>query len=144
MDDDSIFTHLNSEDLLQFGIIPELIGRISVIAPMLSLSEKNMAQILTDPKNSIVKQYQSLMDMDGIKLNFQKEAVKTIAKIASSRKIGARALRSIVEELMMTYMFNYPGSNKKTLTISSKDIEKYIDIHLPNSERKKLQLTIDK
>ncbi len=144
LDDDSIFNHLESEDLLQFGIIPELIGRISVIAPMQSLSEKNMAQILTTPKNAIVKQYQSLMDMDGIKLNFQKEAVKIIAKIAKSRKVGARALRSIVEELMMTYMFNYPGSNKKTLTISSKDMENYIDTHLPKSERNKLQLSIDK
>ena len=84
------------------------------------------------------------MDMDGIKLNFQKEAVKIIAKIAKSRKVGARALRSIVEELMMPHMFNYPGSNKKTLTISSKDMENYIDIHLPKSERNKLQLSIDK
>ena len=135
---------MESEDLLQFGIIPELIGRISVIAPMQSLSENNMAQILTEPKNSIVKQYQSLMDMDGIKLNFQKEAVFLIAKIAKSRKIGARALRSIVEELMMSHMFNYPGSNKKTLTISEKDLTHYIDHHLSKSERKKIILPIDK
>ena len=73
-----------------------------------------------------------------------KDAVKTIAKIAKSRKVGARALRSIVEELMMDYMFNYPGSNKKSLTISAKDMDDYIKNHLPNSERKKLQFSIDK
>ncbi len=143
LEDDTIFNHLEAEDLLQFGIIPELIGRISVIAPMQSLSEKNMAQILTQPKNAIVKQYQSLMDMDGVKLTFNKDAVKMIAKIAKSRKIGARALRSIVEEMMISYMFNYPGSNKKSLTISSKDTKHYIDHHLSNSERKKLNITID-
>lgn len=144
IENDTIFNHLESEDLLEFGIIPELIGRISVIAPMQSLSEKNMAQILTEPKNAIVKQYQSLMDMDGIALSFEKAAVQTIAKIAKSRKVGARALRSIVEELMMSYMFSYPGSNKKTLTISSKHLNDYIKHHLPNSERKKLQFSIDK
>ena len=144
VENDTIFNHLESEDLLEFGIIPELIGRISVIAPMQSLSEKNMAQILTEPKNAIVKQYQSLMDMDGIALSFEKDAVQTIAKIAKSRKVGARALRSIVEELMMSYMFSYPGSNKKTLTISSKHLNDYIKHHLPNSERKKLQFSIDK
>lgn len=144
VENDTIFNHLESEDLLQFGIIPELIGRISVIAPMQSLSEKNMAQILTEPKNAIVKQYQSLMDMDGIALSFDEDAVQTIAKIAKSRKVGARALRSIVEELMMSYMFSYPGSNKKTLTISSKHLNDYIEEHLPNSERKKLHFSIDK
>ncbi len=144
VDDDSVFNHLESEDLLQFGIIPELIGRISVIAPMHSLSEDNMAKILTEPKNSILKQYQSLMDMDGVTLSFQKEAIRLIAKIAKLRKIGARALRSIVEELMMRYMFNFPGSNKKTLTITQKDLNHYVDHHLSKSERKKLNVTIDK
>lgn len=144
LDDESIFTHLEPEDMLKFGIIPELIGRISVIAPMKSLSESNMSQILTEPKNAIIKQYQSLMDMDGIKLSFDKSAVATIAKIAKTRKVGARALRSIVEDLMMKYMFEYPSSNKKTLTITSKDMDKYINFHLPASDRKKLQLAIDK
>jgi ATP-dependent Clp protease ATP-binding subunit ClpX len=144
IENDTIFNHLESEDLLEFGIIPELIGRISVIAPMHSLSEKNMAQILTEPKNAIVKQYQSLMDMDGIALSFEEAAVQTIATIAKSRKVGARALRSIVEELMMSYMFSYPGSNKKTLTISSKHLSDYIKNHLPKSERQKLQFSTDK
>ena len=144
VDDATIFNQLTSEDLLQFGIIPELIGRISVIAPMQMLSEENMAQILTEPKNAIVKQYQSLMDMDGITLTFDDDAVKLIAKIAKFRKVGARALRSIVEDIMMSYMFNYPGSNKKTLTISLKNAMDHIERHLTSSERKKLNISIDK
>ena len=144
LSDDSIFTHLETEDLLKFGIIPELIGRISVIAPMNALSEKNMAQILIEPKNSIVKQYQSLMDMDSIKLSFDSVSVDTIAKIAKGRKVGARALRSIVEDILMTHMFTLPGTNKKTLSITSKHINNYIDHHLPESERKSLRITTDK
>jgi ATP-dependent Clp protease ATP-binding subunit ClpX len=144
LSDDSIFTHLEPEDLLKFGIIPELIGRISVIAPMKALSEKNMAQILVEPKNSIVKQYQSLMDMDHIKLSFDAVSVDTIAKIAKGRKVGARALRSIVEDIMMDHMFKLPGTNKKTLSITAKHINNYIDHHLPESERKSLRVTTDK
>ena len=144
LNDESIFTHLEPEDMLKYGIIPELIGRISVIAPMKSLSEENMAKILKEPKNSIIKQYQSLMDMDGIKLSFDNDAVTTIAKIAKTRKVGARALRSIVEELMLKYMYELPSTNKKTLTITSKDMDKYINFHLPVSDRKKLQIAIDK
>ena len=144
LNDESIFTHLEPEDMLKYGIIPELIGRISVIAPMKSLSEENMAKILKEPKNSIIKQYQSLMDMDGIKLSFDNDAVATIAKIAKTRKVGARALRSIVEELMLKYMYELPSTNKKTLTITSKDMDKYINFHLPVSDRKKLQIAIDK
>ena len=110
IDSDTIFNYLSSEDLLTYGIIPELIGRVSVIAPMHALSEKNMVQILTEPKNAIVKQYQSLMDMDNIKLEFEPDAVQRIAKIAKLKKVGARALRSIVETIMMSHMFELPGS----------------------------------
>ena len=140
---DAIFDHLSTEDLLQFGIIPELIGRISVIAPMQSLSKRKYGQSFNEPKNSIVKQYQSLMDMDNIKLNFNSDAIHMIATIAASRKVGARALRSIVEALMMGYMFNYPGSTKKSLTITKKDVMTYINEKIPQSERKKLSVTID-
>ena len=141
---DTIFNHLSSEDLLSYGIIPELIGRISVIAPMHALSEKNMAQILTEPKNSITKQYQSLMDMDNIKLEFDPTAIKRIAKIAKLRKVGARALRSIVEVIMMQYMYELPGSKKKTLTITIDDVNKYESNTLTKSEHKRLAQSIDK
>ena len=83
------------------------------------------------------------MDMDNIKLSFNSDAIHMIATIAASRKVGARALRSIVEALMMGYMFNYPGSTKKSLTITKKDVMTYINEKIPQSERKKLSVTID-
>lgn len=143
VDDASIFSHLESEDLLQYGIIPELIGRISVIAPMHALSEANLTQILTEPKHAIIKQYQSLMDMDGIKLKFQADAIALIAKIAASKKVGARALRSIVEELMMGHMFHGPGSGKKSVNVTRNDVSAYMTSQLSKSELKKFQLAID-
>ena len=103
-----------------------------------------MAQILTEPKNSITKQYQSLMDMDNIKLEFDPTAIKRIAKIAKLRKVGARALRSIVEVIMMQYMYELPGSKKKTLTITIDDVNKYESNTLTKSEHKRLAQSIDK
>lgn len=143
LEDDSIFSHLESEDLLQFGLIPELIGRISVIAPLMALTEQNMVQILKEPKNSLIKQYQTLMDMDGISLTFENDAIGMIAKIAKGRKVGARALRSIIEDLMMKHMYELPGSKKKTLKLSMSDLNHYIETNLPTSERKKLSLITD-
>ncbi len=141
---DTIFNHLSSEDLLSYGIIPELIGRISIIAPMHALSEKNMMQILTEPKNAITKQYQSLMDMDNIKLEFEPEAIQRIAKVAKLRQVGARALRSIVEVVMMNYMYELPGSKKKTLKITLNDIQTFEANYLTKSEHKRLAQSIDK
>lgn len=143
IDSDTIFNYLSSEDLLTYGIIPELIGRVSVIAPMHALSENNMVQILTEPKNAIVKQYQSLMDMDNIKLEFEPAAVQRIAKIAKLKKVGARALRSIVETIMMSYMFDLPGSKKRSLKISLSDIKKYEHEHLSRLEHKRLTQSTD-
>ncbi|MGC6366901.1 MAG: ATP-dependent Clp protease ATP-binding subunit ClpX [Candidatus Marinamargulisbacteria bacterium] len=141
---DTIFNHLSSEDLLTYGIIPELIGRVSVIAPMHALSEENMCQILTEPKNAIVKQYQSLMDIDNIKLTFDKKAVERIAKIAKIKKVGARALRSIVETVMIDPMFSLPGGKKRTLNVSITDIKAFENRYLSNQERKTLAQSTDK
>ena len=143
LNEDFIFSQLSTEDLLGYGIIPELIGRISVIAPMHQLSESNMVQILTEPKNAITKQYQSLMDMDGIALSFNTLALQRIAKIAKLRKVGARALRAIVEIILMPYMYDLPGSKKKTLTISTKDVDDYETNHLSGAERKQLSKKTD-
>ncbi|MEK9727900.1 MAG: ATP-dependent Clp protease ATP-binding subunit ClpX [Candidatus Margulisiibacteriota bacterium] len=140
---ETIFNHLSSEDLLSYGIIPELIGRISIIAPMHSLSESNMSQILTEPKNAITKQYQSLMDMDNIALTFEDEAIQRIAKIAKLKKVGARALRSIVEVIMMNYMYELPGSKKKTLKITEKDVNAFEASFLTKAEYKRLAQSID-
>ncbi|MGA0241701.1 MAG: ATP-dependent Clp protease ATP-binding subunit ClpX [Candidatus Marinamargulisbacteria bacterium] len=140
---DRIFDYLSSEDLLSYGIIPELVGRVSVIAPMHSLSESNMAQILTEPKNAITKQYQALMDMDGIALTFDEAAILRIAKIAKIKKVGARALRSIVEVVLMDDMFTLPGTKKKTLTITVADLATYENEHLSSAERKLLAQSTD-
>lgn len=100
---------LQPEDLLKFGLIPEFIGRIPIYAVLDALDEKTLKMILTEPKNAIIKQYQCLMKMDGVKLDFEPEAIDLIAKEAIKRKTGARALRSIVEELMLDIMYDIPS-----------------------------------
>ena len=97
---------LQPEDLLKFGLIPEFIGRIPVYAVLDALDEDTLKMILTKPKNAIVKQYACLMNMDGVELKFEDDAIELIAKEALKRKTGARALRSIVEEIMLDIMYD--------------------------------------
>lgn len=99
---------LQPEDLMKFGLIPEFIGRVPVYAVLDQLNEKTLKMILTEPKNAVLKQYQALLKMDGVDLEFEPEAVDLIAKEAIRRKTGARALRSIVEELMLDVMYDVP------------------------------------
>ena len=99
---------LQPEDLLKFGLIPEFIGRVPVYAVLDQLNEKTLKMILTEPKNAVLKQYQALLKMDGVDLEFESEAVDLIAKEAIKRKTGARALRSIVEEIMLDVMYDVP------------------------------------
>lgn len=105
---------LQPEDLLKFGLIPEFIGRVPIYAVLDPLDEKTLKMILTEPKNAILKQYQCLLDMDGVELEFEPEAVDLIAADAIKRKTGARALRSIVEEIMLDVMYDVP--TKENLT----------------------------
>ena len=102
---------LQPEDLLKFGLIPEFIGRIPTYAVLDQLNEKTLKMILTEPKNAIVKQYQCLLKMDGVDLEFEPEAIELIAQEAMKRKTGARALRSIVEEIMLDVMFDVPAKD---------------------------------
>jgi len=97
------------EDLLKFGLIPEFIGRVPIYAVLDPLDETALVKILTEPKNAILKQYQQLLNMDGVALEFDQEAIKLIAHEAMKRKTGARALRSIVEELMLDVMYEVPS-----------------------------------
>lgn len=99
---------LQPEDLLKFGLIPEFIGRVPVYAVLDQLNEKTLKMILTEPKNAVLKQYQALLKMDGVDLEFEPEAVDMIAKEAIKRKTGARALKSIVEEIMLDVMYDVP------------------------------------
>ena len=108
---------LQPEDLLKFGLIPEFIGRIPVYAVLDALDEATLKMILTEPKNAVLKQYKCLLEMDGVDLEFEPEAVELIAKKAIKRKTGARALRSIVEELMLDVMYDIPSKH---------DIDKFV------------------
>ncbi len=142
---------LQPEDLLKFGLIPEFIGRVPVFAVLDALDEETLKMILTEPKNAVLKQYKKLLEMDNVELDFEPEAVDLIAKKAIKRKTGARALRSIVEELMLDIMYDIPSKHDiKKFTITKEMVEAEDDrenaedksehdaelIQLPNSKSK--------
>ena len=106
-----LFQTLEPEDLLKFGLIPEFVGRLPVIATLTDLDESALITILTEPKNALVKQYQRLFDIEGTKLTFTPDALTAIAKRAIKRKTGARGLRSIMESILLNTMFELPGMN---------------------------------
>src|SRR5574343_976185 len=103
-----VFREVEPEDLIKFGIIPELIGRMPVVATLGELTEDALVQILTEPKNALVKQYQQLLSMDGVELEIRPAALSAIARKALARKTGARGLRSIVEQSLLDTMFELP------------------------------------
>ncbi|MGD9581626.1 MAG: ATP-dependent Clp protease ATP-binding subunit ClpX, partial [Vampirovibrionia bacterium] len=108
------------EDLLKFGLIPEFIGRVPVYAVLEPLDKEALQRILTEPKNAIIKQYQQLINMDGVNLEFEDDAIEAIASEAIRRKTGARALRSIIEEMMLDVMYELPSRDDiNLLTITS-------------------------
>ena len=111
------------DDLLKDGLIPEFVGRLPIIVTLDVLDEESLVNILTKPKNALVKQYQKLMEMDGAKLIFEPEALKLIAREAIQRKTGARGLRSILERIMRNVMFEVPSVGGKTIcTITKEDV----------------------
>ncbi|MDC0831729.1 ATP-dependent protease ATP-binding subunit ClpX [Geitlerinema sp. CS-897] len=120
-----LLKHLEPEDLVKFGMIPEFIGRVPIEAVLEPLDEEALVAILTTPRNALIKQYQKLMEMDNVKLEFRPEALRAIAKEAYRRKTGARALRSIVEELMLDIMYELPSRKDVTrCTITREMVEK--------------------
>ena len=120
-----ILKKLQPDDLLKFGLIPEFIGRIPIYTVLDPLDEKTLKMILTEPKNAIIKQYACLMDMDGVKLRFEDDAIDLIAKEALKRKTGARALRSIVEEIMLDIMYEIPSKEDvKEFVVTKEMVEK--------------------
>ena len=104
-----VFMDLEPEDLLKFGLIPEFVGRLPVIATLQDLDEDALVTILTQPKNALVKQYQRLFELEDTELNFTEDALEAIAKKAIKRKTGARGLRSIMEDILLDTMFDLPG-----------------------------------
>ena len=105
-----ILAQLQPEDLLKFGLIPEFVGRLPVVATLNALDEAALLRILTEPRNALTKQYQRLFEMDDVELSFEEDALKEIAKKAMERKTGARGLRSIIEESMLDIMFEVPSN----------------------------------
>jgi len=120
-DDKNLMKHLIPEDLLKFGLIPEFIGRLPVLASLELLDEDALVQILTEPKNALTKQYQKMMELDDVELEFEKDALYEIAKEAIERKTGARGLRSIIENIMLDVMFELPSRDDIAKCIVTKE-----------------------
>ncbi len=132
---------LEPEDLLKFGLIPEFVGRLPVIATLTDLDEDALVTILTEPKNALVKQYQRLFEIEGAELRFTPEALRAIAKRAIGRKTGARGLRSIMEDILLDTMFDLPGMrdvteivvNEEAVTGSAKPLIIYAEAKKPQA-----------
>lgn len=111
------YQNIEPEDLIKFGLIPEFVGRLPVIASLTELDEPALIQILTEPKNALVKQFQKMFELEGVELEFRKDALSEIARLAIERKTGARGLRSILEHVLLDTMYELPGM---------KDVEKVV------------------
>ncbi|MFN3947279.1 MAG: ATP-dependent Clp protease ATP-binding subunit ClpX, partial [Aquificaceae bacterium] len=113
------------DDLIHFGLIPEFVGRLPVIAVLDELKEEDLVRVLVEPKNSLVKQYKKLFEMEGVELEFTEDALVEIAKEAIRRKTGARGLRAIMEELMLDVMFELPSlKDVKKVLINQEVVKK--------------------
>lgn len=116
-DNKNLMRYLGPQDLKSFGMIPEIVGRLPIVTYLEPLDEKALRNILTEPKNSIVKQYKKLFSLDGIELSFQPEVLDFIVEKAIEYKLGARGLRSIVEAIMMDVMFELPSTENKSYNV---------------------------
>ena len=123
--EDSIFSDVRQEDLITFGLIPELVGRLPIISALDILDEDDMLKVLLEPKNSIIKQYQKLFLIEGIILEFQSSALKAVVQLALKKKAGARALRSVIEESLMETMYCIPDMEDVERVIVTKDVILY-------------------
>lgn len=117
-----ILSQVQPEDLIKFGFIPEFVGRLPVVATLDELTVDDLVRILVEPKNSIVKQYQKLMEMEGVELRFTEEALRAIAEEAYKRKTGARGLRSIIEEIMIDVMYEIPSLTDVKECVITKEV----------------------
>ncbi len=142
-DPGTIFGHVLPEDLLNFGLIPEFIGRLPVVSAVHNLDEGDLVRILTEPKNALVKQYQKFFSLDGVELVFADEAMNAIAVKALDRGTGARGLRTIIEESLMGVMFDLPSrTDVRKCVITRETIERGIDPTLV-TEADKSHLELD-
>ncbi len=124
----AIFKQVENEDLLKYGLIPEFVGRLPVISSLDDLSEEDLVKILLEPKNAIIKQYTSLIKLDGVNIVFNDDAIKAVAQKAIERKTGARGLRAILEASLLNIMYEIPSlENVEEIIMSKEVIEKSID-----------------
>lgn len=134
----AILQDLETEDLLKFGMIPEFIGRVPLVATLDDLDETALINILTQPKNAILKQYQALFDVDGVKLKVEDDALHAIARQAIERKTGARGLRSIVENVLLNSMYEVPGDETaREIVVTADNINKKTDPMVVHGEGEK-------
>lgn len=120
-DDKNIFAKVETEDIREYGLIPEFIGRLPIVFSLEAMDEDLLVKVLTEPRNAIVKQYQKLFRMDEVDLEFEEEALRAVAKKAAAKKTGARALRSIIEEFMMDIMYEIPKDEMIGKVVITKD-----------------------
>ncbi len=124
----AILKEVENEDLLKYGLIPEFVGRLPVISSLNSLSEEDLVRILKEPKNAIIRQYKSLMEIDGVQVMFNEDAIRAIAQKAIKRKTGARGLRAIMEDSMLNIMYEIPSSDDiEEIIVNREVIESNID-----------------
>ncbi|MCI6003516.1 MAG: ATP-dependent Clp protease ATP-binding subunit ClpX [Allisonella histaminiformans] len=121
-DSDVVLSQVQPEDLLHFGLIPEFIGRLPVVVTLNKLDEDALVRVLTEPKNALIRQYQSLLAMDGVELEFEDAAVRAIARKAIARNTGARGLRSIIEKIMQNVMFQVPSMHDVSKCIVTEEV----------------------
>ncbi|NTW05751.1 MAG: ATP-dependent protease ATP-binding subunit ClpX, partial [Peptococcaceae bacterium] len=117
-----ILKHILPEDLLKYGLIPEFVGRLPIIVTLEALNDEALVRILTEPKNALIKQYGKLFELDGVVLEFQPDALKTVAQEALTRKTGARGLRAILEDIMLDVMYDAPSRDDIAKCIITSDV----------------------
>jgi ATP-dependent Clp protease ATP-binding subunit ClpX len=133
--DTALLAQAQPQDLIKFGLIPEFVGRMPVVGVLDDLDESALIEILTKPKNAIVKQYQRLFEFENVRLKFSEDALRAVAREAMNRKVGARGLRMILEELMLELMYHLPGQKRvKDFEVTREMVEKR-DVSIPMMEK---------
>lgn len=138
----SVLSNVETEDLVKFGLIPEFVGRFGVISTLEGLSEKDLVKVMLEPKNALIRQYERLLEMEGVKLNITEDALSAIARAAMRKETGARALRAIIEDLMLDIMYEIPSREGiEECVITKEVVEKKEEPRLIPEKRKKKALS---
>ena len=134
----ALFAQVQPHDLLKFGIIPELVGRLPVVTSLGNLKKEDLVRILTEPKNALCRQYRKLLELDHVVLDFEQEALNAIAQKAIDRKIGARGLRAVLEDVMTKVMYDIPSDPSITQVVITRDcVENGVEPKVVRSKAKR-------